>query len=188
MSDQTEETKKPYPQPIYNNQDLIAASRWFGSHFFDKDTMRFFRSRLIDCTYTIPGGTCVFITSEQNVTYHPTYRKEPRRYTVRTFNTLTGSIDTVGEFQEHTTLYKARKAWKAETERINADPAITARVAAWVAQRDAEQAERNRAYEEREAQRTARQQQQEREDRYWIENAGGPVDGRIAKQLLNKEV
>lgn len=178
-------TRNPYPQPIYNNQDLIAASRWFGSPFFDADTMRHWRSRLVDVTYTIPGGVCVFITSEQDVTYYPTYHKEPRRYTVRTFNTLMGSIDTVGEFQEHATLYKARKAWKAETERINADPEISARVAAWVAQREEDNRKHEAARQEREAQRIARQQ--EREDRYWIENAGGPVDGRIAKQLLNKE-
>lgn len=131
-------THKPYPHPIYNNQDLIAASRWFGSHFFDKDTMRFFRSRLIDCTYTVPGGVCVFITSEQGVTYYPTYHKLPRQYNVRTFNTLTGIFDTVGEFQEHATLYQARKAWKAEAARINADPEISARVHAWVTQREEE--------------------------------------------------
>lgn len=152
-------TRNPYPQPIYNNQDLIAASRWFGSHFFDKDTMRFFRSRLLDVTYTVPGGVAVFITSEQNVTYYPTYQKQPRRYTVRTFNTLTGSIDEVGEFQQHATLYQARKAWKAETKRINADPTISARVAAWVAQREEENRKHEAARQAREAQRQAKREE-----------------------------
>lgn len=143
-------THKPYPHPIYNNQDLIAASRWFGSHFFDKDTMRFFRSRLIDCTYTVPGGVCVFITSERFTSHTHT---APRRYTVRTFDTMTGNIEEVGEFQEHATLYQARKAWKAEAARINADPEISARVTAWVAQREEENARRNAYYAAREEER-----------------------------------
>lgn len=149
-------TKQPYPQPIYNDQDLIAASRWFGSHFFDKDTMRSFRSRLIDVTYTLPGGVCVFITSEKHVTYYPFYHADPRRYTVRTFNTLTGEIDEVGEFQQHATLHQARKAWKAETARINADSDISARVTAWEKAREAERATRERARQEREALRLAK--------------------------------
>lgn len=156
MTNQAEETRKPYPQPIYNNDDLIAASRWFGSPFFNKETMRFFRSRLIDVTYTIPGGVCVFITSER---FTSTFRNDPRRYTVRTFNTMTGEIDEVGEFQQHATLYQARKAWKAETERINQDPEISARVHAWVEARRVDQEKRNQYYAEREARFQARQAQ-----------------------------
>lgn len=176
MTNQAEATRKPYPQPIYNNNDLIAASRWFGSHFFDKETMRFFRSRLIDCTYTVPGGVCVFITSERFTSH---LGAEPREYTVRTFDTMNGNIEEIGDFQQYATLYQARKAWKAETQRINEDPEISARVQAWVAQRAKEQEAHSRAFEERQARR------QENANRYWIENNGGPVDGGAAKQLLN---
>jgi len=152
MDNQAEATRKPYPQPIYNNNDLIAASRWFGSHFFDKGTMRFFQSRLIDVTYTVPGGVCVFITSERFTTSRGA---EPRAYTVRTFNTMNGNIEEIGDFQQYATLYQARKAWKAETQRINEDPEISARVQAWVAQREIERERQDKAFQERMARRQA---------------------------------
>ena len=74
-------------------------------HFFDRDTMRFFRSRierdalqfgqLIDDKY--------FVTSEQFDS------DSSRLYSVRRFNPKEGSIDTVGDFQEFSTKGQARK-------------------------------------------------------------------------------
>lgn len=77
-------------------------------HWFERDTMRFFRSKierdalrfgqLIDDKY--------FITSEQFDS------DSPRLYSVRRFNPKEGSINTVGEFQEFGTKGQAKKfAW-----------------------------------------------------------------------------
>lgn len=79
-----------------------------GLHFFDRDTMRFFKSRiekkalmfgqLIDDKY--------FVTSEQ---YD---ESSPRLYTVRGFNSKTGNVTTAGNFQEFHSREVARKfAW-----------------------------------------------------------------------------
>jgi hypothetical protein len=67
-----------------------------GKHFFDRDTMNFFRSRVYEATY---GN--YFVTSEQFVSVDG--KRDPRRFTVRRFND-DYSIDTVGEFQQHETL------------------------------------------------------------------------------------
>lgn len=65
-----------------------------GGHWFDKDTMRFFRSRLPDYSY-LKGEKAYFITSEQG----PCSNNE-RKYSIRCFDRTTGSIDTIGPFNE----------------------------------------------------------------------------------------
>lgn len=88
--------------------DVKRINKEKGYHFFDRDTMRFFRSRiekdqlrfgqLIDDKY--------FITSEQFD------EDSPRLYTVRKFNSERGSMNTVGEFQEFKNKFDAREfAW-----------------------------------------------------------------------------
>ena len=67
---------------IYTVEQLKNAVSSTGSHFFDKDTMRFFLSRVAPGLIHTDNGV-VFITSEQFVAYEPYYHKEPRRYTVR---------------------------------------------------------------------------------------------------------
>lgn len=52
-----------------------------GSHFFDADTMRFFRSRPDWHVYPGPDGW-YFVTSEKHVS-HFAHINEPRKYTVR---------------------------------------------------------------------------------------------------------
>jgi hypothetical protein len=65
---------------IDNLRDYVTRS---GSHFFDKDTMRFFRSRLDWHTYPGPDGW-YFVTSEKHVCHLSTHTiNEPRQYTVR---------------------------------------------------------------------------------------------------------
>lgn len=61
-----------------------------GFYFFERDTMRFFRSRIE--TQANNGG--YFITSEK-----PPHG--PRQFTLRRFNWETGDIDTVGEFMQY---------------------------------------------------------------------------------------
>ena len=89
-------------------EDVKRINKEKDRHFFDRDTMRFFRSKverdalrfgqLIDDKY--------FITSEQFDS------DSPRLYSVRRFNPKEGSINTIGEFQEFKTKGQAKKiAW-----------------------------------------------------------------------------
>ncbi len=69
-----------------------------GFHFFDPDTLQFFRSRVHDTVY----GAATFVTSERPP-------NGPRRYTVREARP-DGSIDTVGEFMAYGTSLAAHAA------------------------------------------------------------------------------
>lgn len=70
------------------------ASQRAGSHFFDRDTMRFFRSRVLPQVFHGKGGV-YFVTSEKGP-------NNVRRFTVRKFDPKTADIDTLGEFNELT--------------------------------------------------------------------------------------
>lgn len=88
--------------------DFREANRRAGFHFFDQDTLRFFRSRIVDEIY---AGR-FFITSEQ---FEGTDgHREPRRYTVRVAmpDGSTRSRD-IGEFQQWATLAEAREMAQA---------------------------------------------------------------------------
>lgn len=81
--------------------DLKALNRENGFHFFDRDTMRFFRSRIE--SGIIAGNR--FITSEQ-------FNDDTaRKFTVRQFDNQ-GRISEVGEFQQHATRAAAVAAAK----------------------------------------------------------------------------
>ena len=63
-----------------------------GRHWFDADTLRFFRCRLPQQAYlTADGSRAYFVTSEQGPDM-------PRRWTVRCYTFATRDIDTIGEF------------------------------------------------------------------------------------------
>ncbi len=73
-----------------------------GKHFFDRDTMRFFKSR-IESAHPIHGPKGIFfVTSEQAP-------GEKRKYTIRKFNPKTCEVKTYGTFQA----FKER--WQAMT-------------------------------------------------------------------------
>ena len=74
-----------------------------GHHFFDKESVRFFNSRIETKGNLIKNK--YFITSEQFVS--STGEKAPRKYTIRENNN--GKIDTVGKFNEITSLTEAKK-------------------------------------------------------------------------------
>lgn len=84
---------------FHNTDQLRYLAREVGSHFFDRDTMRFFSSRI--------GGEIFagryFVTSERDAT--GAAWGGARRYTVRAFTYADGRLDfeTVGEFGEHAT-------------------------------------------------------------------------------------
>lgn len=69
------------------------ANRDADGHWFDRDTLRFFRSKILRTVYQGPGGV-YFVSSEQFDD------ASPRRYTVRQFDPADGSVTTFGEFNE----------------------------------------------------------------------------------------
>lgn len=80
-------------------------------HFFSKDAMRFFKSRLPQDAYKI-GALYYFVTSEQ-------HRDEARLYTLRTLDAA-GQVGTIGEFQEHETKARAKGALRAIVKGLGA--------------------------------------------------------------------
>lgn len=84
---------------MYNNiSEIKRANADIGRHFFDKQTMRFFNSRVLSTVY---HGR-FFITSEQDG--YGAWERE-RRYTVR--ECIDGEIHTVSEFGEFSTAREA---------------------------------------------------------------------------------
>jgi len=85
-------------------------------HFFDKDTMRFFSSRISELMWQVGDvkdyqtNPIYFITSEAD-RGSVQHAGSARAFTVRKID-ADGDIDTVSEFQEHSTLNKARKEIK----------------------------------------------------------------------------
>lgn len=95
-------------------EDIKRFAEESGSHFFSKDAMRFFRSRLVSETYGDDGE--VFITSEQFVA--PDGYSEPRRYTVRMIDVESGSVSDVSEWQEFETLAQAKSFTRQMTRQV----------------------------------------------------------------------
>ena len=88
---------------IPHNVDLlIKYAEACGSHFFDADTMRFFKSRILDGV-TIHDGRAYFVTSERFDA------GTPRRYSAR-YMVAGAHFFEVGEFQEYATARQARQA------------------------------------------------------------------------------
>jgi hypothetical protein len=86
--------------------DIKAAARAAGNHFFETDTLSFFSSRISGAVF---GGE-YFVTSEQDKTGNAW--NGARRYTVRrAWHGPNGfTVDTVGEFGEFATLDEAKSA------------------------------------------------------------------------------
>lgn len=81
-----------------------------GLHFFDKDTIKFFNSKIETKGNLI--GDKYFITSEKN-------EDNPRLFSVREFNKETGDTDTIGEFQEFKTRRQAENFAKCMVNKNN---------------------------------------------------------------------
>lgn len=84
-------------------------------HWFDKDTLRFFGSRISKRVYPAPNGT-YFVSSERN-------GDSPRLYTVRLAFLDAGKaeIRTVGEFQGFVTSAAAHRAAAALAEALSTE-------------------------------------------------------------------
>jgi len=76
---------------MWTMQEIREANRKAGFHWFDADTLRFFRSRIGERVYQGAGGI-YFVSSEQFVGSDG--RGKPRAYTVRVFNPETGDVST----------------------------------------------------------------------------------------------
>lgn len=74
------------------------------SNWFSADTMRFWGSTMHDCYAGPEKHITLFITGEPDIT------GTDRRYSVRSYNALTGQIETVSEFRYFATLEKAKAA------------------------------------------------------------------------------
>jgi hypothetical protein len=75
---------------------IRAKNKAAGYHWFDKASIRFFDTKLPNIVKQGPGGV-YFVSSEQ---FHGSMRSAPRRYTVRSFDPVTGEVDTVGPYNE----------------------------------------------------------------------------------------
>ncbi|NOQ37585.1 hypothetical protein GQ472_01725 [archaeon] len=81
-------------------------SRKAGLHWFDKDSMSFFNSKLHGTVFVSPAKNVYFISSETFEEDNPDY---PRKYTIRQFNPRDGSVSEVGGFQAYDTFGDATK-------------------------------------------------------------------------------
>lgn len=95
--------------------ELIEFVKRSGSHFFDRDTLRFFKSRVDDVTFTAPDGW-YFVTSEKHESAFAGIN-EPRLYTVRCLRAVpadAGGLELrlleLEGFQQYQTLTRARTA------------------------------------------------------------------------------
>ena len=88
--------------------EIIRANGQAGRFFFERDTMRFFRSRVCGSTLVCGPGGVYFVTSEQFQGSDGV--RDARRFTVRKFDPADGDVTTAGQFQEHATQQGAAKA------------------------------------------------------------------------------
>ncbi|NBT59356.1 hypothetical protein EBT16_11295 [bacterium] len=99
----------------YSSDDLVRAYRITDSgHFFDKDTMRFFRSRVSSAYRRLSDKKALFVTSEKK-----SFSDTTRVFTLR-LATVKGNkikIDTVGELGAFKSLNGAKGALKKFNQR-----------------------------------------------------------------------
>lgn len=99
-----------------NIDDIKRRNRESGGHFFDRDTVSFFRSQTLSTVYEGRGGV-FFVTSEQFD------QQSPRRFTVRKFDD-NGNIGTFGPFNSlshQSAVLLARRAADGEISEAVAD-------------------------------------------------------------------
>ena len=94
----------------YDFTDTNDIKRNHRGHWFSKDTMRFFQSRISETVYY--GKDLLFFVSSEKDRWD-----NPRMYTVRSYDPKTDQIDTVGEYQA----YKSRSGAASAAERVALD-------------------------------------------------------------------
>lgn len=100
----------------YSVEELVEANKDTGGFFFSKDTMRFFRSRVLGQVWTLPSSW-LFITSDMDF-------GGVRKYNVREMN-VHAHVVAPKEFRKYATAREAMAAakrlhdmaWGKEVER-----------------------------------------------------------------------
>lgn len=84
---------------VYSVDDIVSKHK---GHFFSKDTMRFFKSKLVSDVYVSNNGKVYFVTSEKKG-----FNTNERTFTVREYDLKLDSISNVGDFLSYETKSKA---------------------------------------------------------------------------------
>jgi len=100
------------PKQHYLTGSLDRLKQYYQGHFFDKDSMRFWNSRISESSITenIVDGQVVgawFATSEDN------FDRSKRLYTARYFDISEHYMSTIGEFQAYSSLRQAKSVIKS---------------------------------------------------------------------------
>ena len=77
--------------------DVRRINKENGFYFFERDTMRFFGTKIVSTLYS----NNTFITSD-----YTGFERKKRRYTVRVFNASTGAVDTAKDKNGNSTFNK----------------------------------------------------------------------------------
>jgi len=101
------------------NIERIYHNKKPNGHWFDKNTLSFFGSKLpeyayalnsnLNATYDKPSDNWYYFISSEKHPY-PDFQHMVRRYTIRALDTRTGDMETVGEFGAYPTKDQARNA------------------------------------------------------------------------------
>ena len=94
--------------------ELMDLNAKAGQYFFSPDTMKFFNSHVGGEVF-VKGGNAYFITSEK-FSIPSEHVSEPRKFTIRSMDMKSGSVSTVGEFQQFSTESQAKKKLKELVE------------------------------------------------------------------------
>lgn len=89
----TKKMKTEALYPFYNVTNVWSVndiSRKHKGHFFSPDTMRFFKSRLIQDVFPTNNGKVYFVTSEKAC-----FNDETRVFNVRCYNIQNDTFDTI---------------------------------------------------------------------------------------------
>lgn len=85
--------------------EMKVANRNVGHYWFDKDTMKFWNSKVVSSLYEAHEAVYFVSSERQRETW-------PAMFTVRKFNKVTSHVETVGRFQQYESIDKARSAAK----------------------------------------------------------------------------
>jgi len=104
----------------WDSHELVNQYNYLSSgHFFDKDTMRFFSSRVTDQYRRLSDTEALFITTEINKDFQTNRKATIRRATLVEYVRESDqrvcykiNIETVGDFQQHENIGSAKKAMR----------------------------------------------------------------------------
>lgn len=85
--------------PLWTINSIQAAMRERGSHWWDPDTMRYLKCKVMPKVYQGDGGI-YFVSSEA-------YQEEARAYTVRKFDPVEAQVSTAGNMGDYRTKFAA---------------------------------------------------------------------------------